>query len=58
VLEFYPARRWAVRFDAGDTIIHYGERSVATFFVNPAFVTAAPEKRHNFQFSSGFSFRF
>jgi len=58
VLEFYPSRRWAVRFDAGDTIIHYGERSVATFFVNPAFVTAAPETRHNFQFSSGFSFRF
>ena len=58
VLEFYPSRRWAVRFDAGDTIIHYGERSVPTIFLNPAFVTAAPETRHNFQFSSGFSFRF
>jgi hypothetical protein len=58
VLESYPSRRWALRFEAGDTIIHYGERSIATFFVNPSFVTAAPETRHNFQFSSGFSFRF
>jgi hypothetical protein len=58
VLEFYPSRRWALRFDAGDTAIHYGERSIATFFVNPSFVTASPETRHNFQFSSGVSFRF
>ena len=58
VLEFYPSRRWALRFDAGDTVIHYGERSISTFFVNPAFITAPPEKRHNFQFTSGFSFRF
>ncbi|HSS20051.1 MAG TPA: outer membrane beta-barrel protein [Pyrinomonadaceae bacterium] len=58
VLEFYPSRRWSVRFDAGDTRVHYGARSVQTIFVNPSFITAAPEKRHNFQFSSGFSFRF
>ncbi len=58
VLEFYPSRRWALRFDAGDTIIHYGERSVRTFFLNPSFITAPPETNHNFQFTSGFSFRF
>ena len=58
VLEFYPSRRWALRFDLGDTMIHYGERSIETFFVNPAFITVSPEKRHNFQFTSGFSFRF
>jgi hypothetical protein len=58
VLEFYPSRRWALRFDAGDTAIHYGERSVPTFGLSPAFITAPPERRHNFQFSSGFSFRF
>ncbi|HWN09408.1 MAG TPA: outer membrane beta-barrel protein [Pyrinomonadaceae bacterium] len=58
VLEFYPSRRWALRFDAGDTIIHYGERSVGTFFLNPSFITAPPETNHNFQFTSGFSFRF
>jgi hypothetical protein len=58
VLEFYPSGRWALRFDAGDTVIQYGERSVATFFLNPSFITAPVETRHNFQFSSGFSFRF
>ncbi|MBC8031130.1 MAG: outer membrane beta-barrel protein [Pyrinomonadaceae bacterium] len=58
VLEFYPSRRWALRFDAGDTMIHYGKRSIRTFSLNPAFVSAPPEKRHNFQFTSGFSFRF
>jgi hypothetical protein len=58
VLEFYPTRRWALRFDLGDTLIYYGERSVPTFQLHPTFVTVQPEKRHNFQFSSGFSFRF
>lgn len=58
VLEFYPTGRWAVRFDAGDTAIHYGGRTIATIFVNPRFLTSRPEWRHNFQFSSGFSFRF
>ncbi|HEV2829474.1 MAG TPA: outer membrane beta-barrel protein [Pyrinomonadaceae bacterium] len=58
VLEFYPSRRWALRFDAGDTVIHYGERNIATLFLNPSFVTASAETRHNFQFSSGFSLRF
>jgi hypothetical protein len=58
VLEFYPSRRWALRFDAGDTLLYYGERSVPTFQLHPTFITARPERRHNFQFSSGFSFRF
>jgi hypothetical protein len=58
VIEFYPTRRWSLRFDAGDTIIHYGERSVSTMSVRVSFITVPPEKRHNFQFSSGFAFRF
>jgi hypothetical protein len=58
VIEFYPKRRWSLRIDAGDTIIHYGPRSVSTFSVSPAFITSAPEKRHNFQITSGFAFRF
>jgi hypothetical protein len=58
VIEFYPTRRWSLRFDAGDTIIHYGERSTSTGSVRVSFITAPPEKRHNFQFSSGFGFRF
>jgi hypothetical protein len=58
VLEFYPSRRWSLRLDAGDTVISYGERSLPTLFLHPTFITAPPETRHNFQFSSGFSFRF
>jgi hypothetical protein len=58
VIEFYVSRRWSLRIDAGDTTIHYGPRSISTIFVNPAFITSLPEKRHNFQFSSGFAFRF
>jgi hypothetical protein len=68
VLEFYPSRRLVVRFDAGDTIIRYGERndfsqiiivpttgpatSVSTVVRSPA------ETAHNFQFTAGIGFRF
>jgi hypothetical protein len=58
VFELYPSRRWLLRFDAGDTVIHYGQRAVNTHFVNPAFITTPPETHHNFQFSSGAAFRF
>lgn len=55
VLEFYISPRWLARFDAGDTIIRYGELrfpQVAPFFTVPS-VT-----RHNLQLSSGIGFRF
>jgi hypothetical protein len=58
VVELYATRRWLLRFDAGDTVIHYGRRSVETVFVNPAILAAPPETHHNFQFSSGVAFRF
>jgi hypothetical protein len=58
VLEMYPTRRTVLRFDAGDTIIHYGARSVEGFSVSTSIVTSPPETRHNFQFSTGFGFRF
>jgi hypothetical protein len=58
VFELYPSRRWLVRFDGGDTIIHYGERSVDSFFTAPPIIVAPPETRHNFQFSTGVGFRF
>jgi hypothetical protein len=58
VLELYPSRRWVVRFDAGDTIIRYGERSIGTNTLHPAIIFAPPETRHNFQFTSGVAFRF
>lgn len=59
VLEFYPTRRIVTRFDAGDTIIRYGDttRSVIrdTGFQS---IPIPGETRHNFQFSAGVGFRF
>lgn len=54
VVEFYPSRKFLVRADAGDTIIHYGEETLAG--------TTSPIVRatttHNFQFSAGVGWRF
>ena len=65
VLEFYPSKRIVTRFDAGDTMIHYGRRqssffSFSDFDVPPVLVplTLRAETRHNFQFSAGVGFRF
>jgi hypothetical protein len=65
VLEFYPSRRIVVRFDGGDTIIRYNQRTfdflvfpmgsttpVLTPITQPAYTT------HNFQFTAGVGFRF
>lgn len=66
VLEFYPSRRIITRFDAGDTIIRYDNRTIngITNF-NPATnqftfgtITIQGDTRHNFQFSAGVGFRF
>ena len=67
VLELYPSRRTIVRFDAGDTIIRFGERAALVQVDPPAgttiptriFVGRAPaDTTHNFQASVGFGFRF
>jgi hypothetical protein len=60
VLEFYPSRRLLVRFDAGDTIIRYGEHPEFQFSsLEPTVIGSAPsETRHNFQFAAGVGFRF
>jgi hypothetical protein len=58
VLELYPSRRWLLRFDGGDTVIRYGERHINNRFFIPLILTAPPETRHNFQFSTGVGFRF
>ncbi|HEX9918375.1 MAG TPA: outer membrane beta-barrel protein, partial [Pyrinomonadaceae bacterium] len=53
VLEFYPTRRIVTRFDAGDTIIRYGD-TTGTFFTGTGTTGQFPipgEVRHNFQFS-------
>ena len=65
VLEFYPSRRIVTRFDAGDTMIHYGQRT-SNYFIYPTLTgppvlvpfTLRAETRHNFQFSAGVGFRF
>jgi hypothetical protein len=58
VLELYPSRRWLVRFDGGDTVIRYGERSVSSFSTLRPINVAPPETRHNLQLSTGVGFRF
>jgi hypothetical protein len=68
VLEFYPSRRVLVRFDAGDTLIRYGERNEIDYGGPGAIVLiplewrpvikAPAETKHNFQFSAGVAFRF
>lgn len=62
VLEFYPTRRIVTRFDAGDTIIRYGD-STRTLFSDSGGTQTQPfpisgETRHNFQLSAGIGFRF
>lgn len=65
VLEFYPSRRIVTRFDGGDTMIHYGQRTSNyisfTTLTGPGVLvpfTTRAETRHNFQFSAGVGFRF
>ena len=65
VLEFYPSRRIVTRFEAGDTLIHYGQRQSNSLTFDP--ITGVPalfpfttrsETRHNFQFVAGVGWRF
>ncbi len=51
VIEIYPSRHWAWRTDIGDTMIFY--RSSPFFGV-----TLPGTTQHNFQFSTGFQYRF
>ncbi len=58
VLEFYPSRRLMARFDAGDTIIRYGQRQTQGFSLSQNIIQIAPETKHNLQISAGIGFRF
>jgi hypothetical protein len=58
VLELYPTRRVFTRFDAGDTIIRYGERDAVGLFVPGPDSTIPSAARHNFQFTAGIGLRF
>jgi hypothetical protein len=60
-LEYYPARHWAMRWNAGDTLIFQnpGPTFTAIFPGNPPLVTRIPGKvTSHFQFSAGFMYRF
>lgn len=64
VLELYVSRRIFTRFDAGDTIIRYGQTTFTTFTgalggtFTPIQLTIPSDTVHNFQFSAGVGFRF
>jgi len=64
VLEFYPSKRLVTRFEAGDTLIHYGQRQTNALSIDPTGslilvpVTMPSQTRHNFQFTAGVGWRF
>lgn len=65
VLEFYPSKRIVTRFEAGDTLIHYGQRQSSFLLFDPTTgvptlfpFTTRSETRHNFQFVAGVGWRF
>ena len=65
ILEFYPTKRLVTRFEAGDTLIHYGSRNSNSLTIDPVTgatvlfpFTTRSETRHNFQFSAGVGWRF
>lgn len=66
VIEWYPSKRTIVRFDAGDTMIHFGNRTVGGVDLPPGdtgptrlvAIPQAAETTHNLQGSIGFGYRF
>ena len=64
VVEWYPSKRSIVRFDAGDTIINFGNRNVAATDVSPGGIVRQvvlprpSETTHNFQGNIGVGYRF
>jgi hypothetical protein len=57
VAEFYLRRGLILRFDLGDTVLHYGHRTVVVSQVLPP-IEAAGFTTHNWQGSFGLGFRF
>lgn len=65
VVEFYPSKRIVTRFDVGDTIIYFRERTVNDFRITPGTnnfsigpVTIPARTSHSFQFMASVGFRF
>ena len=65
VVEYYPSRRFVTRFDVGDTIVHFRQRTtnaIAFDFPSNSLtlfpITRPARTTHNFQFIASFGFRF
>jgi hypothetical protein len=65
VVEFYASKHIVTRFDAGDTIIHFGRRPTDVITFDPATstfglvpFTLPARTTHNFQFVASVGFRF
>lgn len=59
--ELYPSKNTIIRFDAGDTIIRFGDRRVAassSTLSGLVVIPVAAETKHTFQASIGFGYRF
>jgi Outer membrane protein beta-barrel domain len=56
VVEYYLSPRTTIRFDAGDTMIHFKAMGPTPYFDNS--VSTPATTTHNFQCSIGFSLRF
>jgi hypothetical protein len=59
--EIYPSKNTIIRFDAGDTIIRFGDRRVAASsntLSTLVVVPVASETKHNLQVGVGFGYRF
>lgn len=58
VLEYYPAKHWALRYDFGDTVV-FGEGAQIHIFGGSFNFTGIPGRTtHNFQFSTSVHYRF
>lgn len=59
VVEVFPSKHTFVRFDAGDTMVRFGQRRAPVRASNSVFIiTVEGETTHNFQGGVGFGFRF
>lgn len=58
VAEYYPSRHVALRFDIGDTIIHFSERHFFEVDLGPLPETLRAQTTNNLQFNIGIAYRF
>ncbi|HKF22644.1 MAG TPA: outer membrane beta-barrel protein [Candidatus Angelobacter sp.] len=59
VVEYYPSKHWALRYDLGDTVV-FGEGVRVNFIGGPPLITSFSNGNttHNFQFSTSVHYRF